>query len=145
MQQSRARAQRTIDAIYRKRGYVVGYHKLMAMADPEWLAAYETLLERSYFGERTLDRKTKELLQTVVLAAQRAEVDHIASHVRQAVAHGATHQEVLEALECVLMPLGALGFNTGLAAWAKVAGVQGVEPSATATAAGPEPTGQPRR
>jgi len=121
--------QEVIDAIYTQRGYTVPYHRIMAVADPQWLEKYEGLLQYGYFGPRSIDRKTQELLQTVVLAAMRAEVDHIAGHIRQAIVHGATPDEVLHSLECVLMPLGALGFAQGLTAWAKVVGVREAKPS----------------
>jgi hypothetical protein len=61
--------------------------------------------EQTYLGQRSLDRKTKELLQTVMLAAQGACVDH------KAVAHGASHGGVQEGLECVRMPMGGLGLR----------------------------------
>jgi hypothetical protein len=43
-------------------------------------------------------------------------------------AHGATREEVLEALECVLLPMGGLGFGAGLKAWASVVGVEELKP-----------------
>ena len=122
------RAQARINSMYRERGYTVGYHRIMVQADPEWLERYEALLQSTYLQERNLDRKTKELCQTVVLAALRSDTDHIASHIRAAIDHGATKEEVLEALECVLMPLGGLGFGAGLKAWANVVGVEELEP-----------------
>ena len=122
-------AQSYIDQMYRDRGYVVEFHKIMATADFDWLKAYNTFAEATYVKQSHLDRKTRELVQTAVLATLRADVDHIAEHVQQALAHGATKQEVLGALECVAVPMGALGFSQGLKAWAKVVGVQGLEPS----------------
>ena len=122
------RAQARINSMYRERGYTVGYHRIMVQADPEWLESYEGLLQSTYLQERSLDRKTKELCQTVVLAALRSDTDHIASHIRAAIDHGATKEEVLEALECVLMPLGGLGFGAGLKAWANVVGIEELEP-----------------
>ena len=124
-------AQELIDRIYASRGYVTGYHKLMAESDPGWLEVYDELIQTTYLRNETLDRKTRELLQTVVLSCQRTSTEHIAGHIRVAVQHGATKEEVLAALECVLMPLGALGFGAGLEAWAQVFGVEPVEPSQT--------------
>ena len=126
---SESEAQQYIDGMYQDRGYVVDFHKIMAAADFEWLKAYNAFAETTYVKQRHLDRKTREMVQAAVLATLRAEVDHIAEHVRQALAHGATSEEVLGALECVAVPMGALGFSQGLKAWAKVAGVQGLEPA----------------
>ena len=128
MTEARERAQERLNRMYRDRGFVVGYHKLMVQADPDWLERYDDLIHATYLEERTLDRKTKELCQTVVLAALRATTDHIGLHIRMAMAHGATKEEVLEALECVLLPLGGLGFNAGLQAWADVVGLEALEP-----------------
>ena len=54
----------------------------------------------------------------------RADVEQIQAHVRVALAHGATPREILEALECVVMPMGALAFRRGLQAWAAEVGVE---------------------
>ena len=125
------RAQERLNQMYKERGYTVGYHRIMVQADPEWLERYDDLIQTTYLQERSLDRKTKELCQTVVLAALRSDTDHIASHIRAAIDHGATEDEVLEALECVLLPLGGLGFGAGLKAWANVVGLEELEPETT--------------
>ena len=82
-------------------------------------------------AQRTLDRKTKELLQTVVETALGADVPHIQAHVHLALQHGATPQEVLEALECVVAPMGVLAFRKGVAAWAAEVGLEPVDPVQT--------------
>jgi alkylhydroperoxidase/carboxymuconolactone decarboxylase family protein YurZ len=94
----------------------------MAAADPAWVEKYNAFIEATYTGERTLDRKTKELLQVAVEAALRADVDQIQAHVRVALREGATPTEVLEALQCVAMPMGGLAFRRGLQAWAAETG-----------------------
>lgn len=125
---STKRAQQRLNEMQKERGYTVGYHRIMVQADPEWLEKYDDLIQTTYLQQRSLDRKTKELCQTVVLAALRSDTDHIASHIRAAIAHGATEDEVLEALECVLLPLGGLGFGAGLKAWANVVGIEELQP-----------------
>ena len=119
--------QRYLQEVQQRRGYTFEYHKIMAAADLDWLRVYDQLATATYYGQRTLDRKTKELLQTVVLAALRTDVKHVQTHIELALKEGATAQEVLEALETVLLPMGALGFRTGLQAWAAAVGVQQVE------------------
>ena len=119
--------QRYLQERARQVGYVFDFHKIMAAADFDWLKAYDPLAVATYTGQRTLDRKTKELLQTVVLAALRADVQHVQTHVELALKEGATPQEVLEALEAVVLPMGMLGFRTGLLAWAAAVGVEPVE------------------
>ena len=107
----------------RTRGYTLEMHRIMAAADFEWLGKYNDFIEATYTGQRSLDRKTKELLQVVVEAALRADVEQIQEHVRLAFREGATHREVLEALEAVVAPMGALAFRRGLQAWAAETGI----------------------
>ena len=110
------------------RGYTLEMHRIMAAADLEWAKKYNEFIEATYTGQRTLDRKTKELLQIVVEAALRADVEQIQAHVRVALDEGATPQEILEALQAVIAPMGALAFRRGVQAWAAETGFQVPEP-----------------
>ena len=94
---------------------------------PFGVEKYNAFIEATYTGERTLDRKTKELLQVAVEAALRADVDQIRAHVRVALREGATPVEILEALQCVAMPMGGLAFRRGLQAWAAETGFSAPE------------------
>ena len=111
----------------RSRGYTLEMHRIMALADLEWARKYGEFIDATYTGQRTLDRKTKELLQIAVEAALRADVEQIQAHVRVALQEGATPQEILEALQSVIMPMGALAFRRGLQAWAAETGFQPLE------------------
>lgn len=106
------------------RGYALEMHRIMADADLEWAKKYNEFIEATYTRQRLLDRKTKELLQVVVEAALRADVDQIQAHIRVALREGATPQEVLEALQAVIMPMGGLAFRRGVQAWAAETGIQ---------------------
>ena len=108
---------------HESRGYTLEMHRIMASADLEWAKKYGEFIEATYTGQRLLDRKTKELLQVVVEAALRADVEQIQEHVRLAFREGATPREVLEALEAVVAPMGALAFRRGLQAWAAETGI----------------------
>jgi 4-carboxymuconolactone decarboxylase len=109
------------------RGYSLEMHRIMAVEDLEWAKKYNGFIEATYTGQRSLDRKTKELLQIVVEAALRADVEQIQAHVRVALREGATPREILEALQAVIMPMGALAFRRGLQAWAAETGAQPTE------------------
>ena len=106
------------------RGYTLEMHRIMAMADLEWARKYNQFIEATYTGQRLLDRKTKELLQIVVEAALRADVEQIQAHVRVALQEGATPREILEALQAVIAPMGALAFRRGVQAWAAETGFE---------------------
>ena len=116
-------AQRFLEQTGANRGYTLEMHRIMAEADLEWAQKYNTFIEATYTGQRMLDRKTKELLQIVVEAALRADVEQIQAHVRVALQEGATPREILEALQAVIAPMGALAFRRGLQAWAAETGV----------------------
>ena len=60
----------------------------------------------------------------------KADVDQIREHIRLAIDHGASPQEVLEALECVVLPMGMLALRRGLQAWAAETGLEMLEPKA---------------
>ena len=107
----------------RGRGYTLEMHRIMAEADLEWAQKWNEFMEATYLGQRLLDRKTKELLQIVVEAALRADVEQIQAHVRVALREGATPREILEALQAVIAPMGALAFRRGLQAWAAETGI----------------------
>ena len=93
------------------RGYTLEMHRIMAETDREWATKYNDFIEATYTGQRLLDRKTKELLQIVVEAALRADVEQIQAHVKVALEVGATPREILEALQAVIAPMGALAFR----------------------------------
>ena len=111
-----------LEAQSQHRGYTLEMHRIMAEADLEWAKKYGEFIEATYTGQRTLDRKTKELLQIVVEAALKADVEQIQAHVRVALQEGATPTEILEALQAVIAPMGALAFRRGLQAWARETG-----------------------
>jgi 4-carboxymuconolactone decarboxylase len=117
-------AQSFLEQASQKRGYTLEMHRILAAADPEWSRKYTEFIEATYTGQRLLDRKTKELLQIVVEAALRADQEHIQLHVKLALQEGATPQEILEALQAVIAPMGALAFRRGVQAWAAETGFQ---------------------
>ena len=118
-----------VDKMYRERGYILDFHKVMAAEDFEFLKAYNELIEAGYTKQRTLDPKTKEILYTVILTAAKASVDHIKAHIKLALDYGATKQEVLEALEMCLPAASVPAFMIGFDAWKQVVSPDRVEPS----------------
>jgi predicted amidohydrolase/alkylhydroperoxidase/carboxymuconolactone decarboxylase family protein YurZ len=101
----------------RKRGYVLELHRTLAARDPEFLEVYENLLDGAFLRERLLDRRTKELIYIGVLMALSTPREHLVAHMRAAVAHGASEEEVLEVLEQALAPCGVARFIEGMAAF----------------------------
>ena len=121
--------QEFIDRMYRQRGYLLDFHKVMAAEDFAALVAYDSFIESVYTRPRTLDAKTKEILYSAVLTAARASVDQIKLHIRLALEYGATKQEVLEALEMCIPAASVPAFMVGFEAWKQVVSPDRVEPS----------------
>ena len=117
-----------LEKMRRDRGYVLDMHKTLVTADFDWVKAYDPFVHATYTKQRTLDRKTKELIQVAVETALKAEADQIGEHIRVAMEHGASSQEVLEAMQCVVMPMGMLAFRRGLQAWVAETGLEPLEP-----------------
>jgi 4-carboxymuconolactone decarboxylase len=118
-----------VDKMYRERGYILDFHKVMVAEDFDFLKSYNQFIEAGYTKPRTLDPKTKELLYTVILTAGKASVEHIKSHVKLALEYGATKKEVLEALEICISGAGVPAFMIGFEAWRQVASPDRIEPS----------------
>ncbi len=116
----------------RKRGYVLDYHKVMAKQDWDVLVATNGLVEAAYLRERTVDRRTKELLFIISLVVMRASKPHIKSHIQVALDLGVSPQEVLEAIEISLPEAGVVTFQHGFECWQEIVGAGGIEPTVQA-------------
>ncbi|TIH29574.1 carboxymuconolactone decarboxylase family protein [Subtercola vilae] len=124
-------AQNYIDDMASKRGYVLDYHKVMAAADFPVLQAANGVVSAAYLDQRSLDRKTKELLFVLSLTVLRAPSAQIKSHIRVGLDLGLTPQEILEAIEIALPEAGIVAFQGGVEAWQEVVGVEPLEPTVT--------------
>jgi 4-carboxymuconolactone decarboxylase len=121
-----------IDEMARERGYVLDYHKIMARQDFEVLQAANGLVDAAYLKQRSLDRRTKELIFIVSLTVMRASKGHIKSHIQVALDLGVSKEEILEAIEISLPEAGIVAFQTGFDAWCEVTGAEGMELSVEA-------------
>jgi 4-carboxymuconolactone decarboxylase len=130
-------AQQYVDDMARTRGYVLDYHKVMAKHDFPVLQAANNLVAKAYLQQRTLDRKTKELIFVATLTVLRGSKDHLQSHIKVAVELGATPQEVLEAIEIALPQAGVVAFQVGFEAWTDYFGAEGLEPNVDGPVPGP--------
>lgn len=122
-------AQRYLDDMVARRGYVLDYHKVMAANDLPVLQAADNLVRAAYLAKRTLGRDVKELLFILSLTVLRADKAHIKSHIRVALDIGVTPQEILEAIEIALPEAGVVAFQHGFDAWREVVDAPRLEPS----------------
>lgn len=106
-----------LDALAEKRGYSLDYHERLGALDFDALVATNELIEAVYLKERALDRRTKELIFVNSLTVLRSSKAHIRSHIRAALAAGASEVEVLEAMEIALPEAGVVAFQHGFEAF----------------------------
>lgn len=125
-------AQSYIDDMATKRGYVLDYHKVMAAADFPVLQAANHVVSAAYLDQRSLDRRTKELLFIISLTVMRAPLPQLRSHIQVALDLGLTPREILEAIEIALPEAGVVAFQWGVEAWQDVVGIDPVEPTVDA-------------
>lgn len=118
-----------IDKMYKDRGYILDFHKVMTAEDFDFLKSYNQLIEAGYLKQRALDARTKEIIYTVILTAVKANVDHIKAHIKLALEYGATKQELLQALEICLPAAGVPAFMVGFEAWKQAVSPDRMEPS----------------
>jgi 4-carboxymuconolactone decarboxylase len=126
---SQEEKQAYINEMVQQRGYVLDYHKIAVQQDFEFTKRTNELIEEAYLKPRRLDRKTKELIFIVSLTVMRASKKHIQSHIRVALDHGATKEEILEAIEISFPEAGVVAFQTGFDAWREVVDAEGIEPT----------------
>jgi 4-carboxymuconolactone decarboxylase len=119
-----------IDAMMKRRGYVLEFHKTLTENDFAVMKAFDELVERAYLADRHLPRGIKELIYIAILTSIRARKEHIASHVRAAADHGVRREEILETMEIVLLSAGAVALQEGLEAWREEMGAEAIEPRA---------------
>lgn len=119
-------AQALLDEVASKRGYVLEMHKVLAESDPDFLRAYESLIDAAYIRGRAIDRRTKEFIYIGVLIALAAPRPQVVAHMQAAQAAGATPGAVLEVVEQVMPPAGVPRFIEGLQAWAEACGEESV-------------------
>lgn len=117
-------AQAYLAKMQAERGYILGWHKILAERDFDFLQGYNGLLEAAYTNPRLLDAKTKEMIITAVLIAVRSLPDHIKTHLELCKKLGVTEQEMLEVLELVLPPAGVPAFMHSFDLWKQVYNVE---------------------
>jgi 4-carboxymuconolactone decarboxylase len=108
-----------LEEIEKKRGFVLDFHRILIEEDMEFLKRFEEFIEAAYARQRSLTKKVKELVFIAALTALRADKSHIEIHMKEAIKNGASRREILEVLECIFPPCGALRLMNGLEAFEK--------------------------
>jgi alkylhydroperoxidase/carboxymuconolactone decarboxylase family protein YurZ len=114
-------ADELIEEMRARRGYLYPELELAIRLDPEFMRAYDDLVGRVFLYDgvdasgAALSPKYREIIAAALLAG-RGRRDHVLVHARNAMRHGASERELLEAFEVALGPSGLPAFLTGLEA-----------------------------
>ncbi|MBL8698326.1 MAG: carboxymuconolactone decarboxylase family protein [Alphaproteobacteria bacterium] len=79
-----------------KRGYRLSYHRMLAAADPDLLAAYDSFYERLTLRPRVLGTRDRELVWTALLASAREA--HGTIHLKRAEAASVSRELIADAI-----------------------------------------------
>ena len=108
-----------LEDMARERGYLPAPWLYMSEKDLGFLAAYNELYTRALTDGKALPIKVRELVAIGILAF-RGNADAVYEHAQRALRHGATKQELLEAIESTIVAGGAPTFATGLRALMRI-------------------------
>src|SRR6266403_2200156 len=91
-----------------------GYSEMdwAAQLDPAYAAARAEVRRLSVGADGTLSVKVKELIVLGVLASRGLQYG-VEAHMRRAIAHGATRDELFEAIKAAAVPGGGVAYSVG--------------------------------
>ncbi|MFP6888980.1 MAG: carboxymuconolactone decarboxylase family protein, partial [Nitrospinota bacterium] len=116
-------AKKLIERIKASRGWILPEQEFMAERDYEFYRRHNEKFDHFMNRDNALPRKVLELLYIVALCVRLPAGEtqtYIKNHIRQALEHGATEQEILEAIELVIFPGGSPSMNAGIKAFMEV-------------------------
>jgi len=102
-----------LSRLKKERGYLPAEWAYLAERDPEFMDAYNGLYEKAMTDGKALSAKTKELI-TIGLLAYRGFEQGVLNHAKRALRLGATMEELVEAVETVIIAGGSPALRTGL-------------------------------
>jgi AhpD family alkylhydroperoxidase len=113
------RIRNLIETMRKERGYLPAQWAYLAERDVDFMEAYNRLYNRGLTDGRALPARTRELIAIAILA-YRGLNDAVYDHCKRALKLGATEEELLEAIETMIIPGGAPTFATGLQALMRI-------------------------
>jgi AhpD family alkylhydroperoxidase len=108
-----------IEAMEKDRGYLQAAWRYLATKDVDFMEAYNNLYGAGLNAGKALPVKVRELIAIGILAF-RGNDGGVYEHMKRALKHGATKQELIEALETAMIPGGAPILGVGLKALMRI-------------------------
>ena len=91
--------QEILEQIRASRGYVLPMHELLAEYHPEYLQAYDAWFTSVMREDSPLPRKVREFVMIAVCLSIHSPENVVLAHMRRAMEHGATPEELLAVVE----------------------------------------------
>jgi len=113
------RIKELLEEMEKERGYLPSPWPYLAHKDLDFMEAYNNLYNIALKAGKALPVKTKELIQIAILAYRGRDIA-VEEHIKRAMLHGATKQEIFEAIQTTLINGGATAMGTGLRALMKI-------------------------
>ncbi|MDP6690480.1 MAG: carboxymuconolactone decarboxylase family protein [Alphaproteobacteria bacterium] len=98
-----------LESLRAKRGYLLPHHGLMAVGEPDLLAAYDQMYSTLTLGTRILDERTKEIIWLVVLTTTSEAI--ATHHIQRMHDAGGTDGEIEAAVRLAAYARGADYFD----------------------------------
>jgi alkylhydroperoxidase/carboxymuconolactone decarboxylase family protein YurZ len=111
-----AKAERLIAEAIKRRGYIHPEWELVCKIDPDFFENYDRLYGSSIGKGGALPIKVKEFVALGILAFKGVPTEVLVAHMKRAMDHGATKEELIEVLEATTVPGGAPTLFNGLKA-----------------------------
>ena len=111
--------QKLIRKMKNQRGYMPSEWIYMVDKDVDFMEVYNNLYESGLTDGKALATKTRELIAMAILAF-RGQENAVYLHAKRALRHGATKQELLEAIETTIIQGGVPTFGVGLSALMRI-------------------------
>jgi alkylhydroperoxidase/carboxymuconolactone decarboxylase family protein YurZ len=91
--------QALLESMREFRGYVLPAHQVLAERDPEFLDGYDRMFRAAYGEGSALSPAMRELLVMALDISAGVAPEAVRAHARRAMDHGATEEQVVEAVE----------------------------------------------
>ena len=112
-----------IEQIKSSRGWILPEQEFMVRRDIEFYRRHDEKFRHFMTRGNALPRKIIELLYIVALCVRLPGDEtqtYVKNHIHQALDHGATEREILEAIELTIFPGGSPSMNAGVKAFRAV-------------------------
>jgi alkylhydroperoxidase/carboxymuconolactone decarboxylase family protein YurZ len=116
------KAEKLINETIKKWGYIYPEWEFVCRSDPDFFENYNNLYNSSLGREGHLSIRVKEYIALGILAYKGMGTDVLESHIKRAIQNGASTEELLEAVETMIIAGGAPTFFNGLKALLSVSG-----------------------